>query len=173
MSFERFTSAPTTWSEPDESDVGPIARSCKNLGASDAMPDPRLGLAREAIGWLEEARRPSGITEHRWFALRRDLRNFERQWLDIALGCGWGLLDLFGTPSDLSHRRLDKVGAALLLNGRDLLSIDGNRIVIENGPAGPSIFYRQSPGCSVPFDRSHAVPIWEAVADALDLERKQ
>ena len=154
MSFERFQPGPVDWVE----EPAPTPPPAADPPGSDAV-----ATVRKAVALMEQSPRPEGYSERAWYQVLRDLRIFTDHWLDIALGCGWALIDLYGAPKDLRHNRLDQVGAALLLDGRQVLSIDPNRIVIENGPSGPSIFYRQAPGVSVPFDRTGGRLIWETL----------
>lgn len=117
----------------------------------------------QEIDELEQGARPHGVTEQRWFTLLKDLRSFTEQWLDLALGCGWALQDIYGAPVEMHLRRVCDYGAVLLLEGRPVLSIDPNRIVIGNANLPPHTFYRNAPGVSVPFDRSRVSLLWHSL----------
>ena len=156
MTFERFKPTGAAWGEAE-----PIAKPM----AAETPPPSAMATVRAAIDQLEGIERPPSYSERAWFVFLADLRRFTDQWLDLALGCGWGLLDLYGGPLCLWHTRLDQTGVVLLLDGREVLSIDSGRIVIENGSAGPAIFYRQTPGVSAPHDRSRGRLIWETITD--------
>lgn len=152
--FERFQADVAGWTDPEASQTDTAAA---------AVPSDHLARVRRELDELEQGQKPYGLTDERWFTLLRDLRNFADQWLDLALGCGWSLKDLYGAPAELHHRRLDQSGVVALLDGRPVVSIDPNRIVISNGRHAAHVFYRQSPGASVPFDRSGGDLIWNSL----------
>lgn len=114
---------------------------------------------------MEQARRPQGYTEARWYTLLRDMRLFGARWLDEALEAGWSMLDLFGSPPDTSAHRWDLTGLVLMLDGREVGPIAPDQITIINRLGNPNTFYRQAPGCSVPFSRAGAVLVWVAVCN--------
>jgi hypothetical protein len=152
--FERFQADVSGWTDPEASQP-------RDDGA--AAPSDCLACVRREIDELEQGQKPYGLTDERWFTLLRDLRNFTEQWLDLALGCGWALNELYGAPSELHHRRLDQSGVVVLLDGRPVVSIDANRIVISNGRHPAHVFYRQSPGVSVPFERGGGDLVWNTL----------
>lgn len=156
MSFERFSLGSGEW-EDEQANAG------AHEGPALAHFADVTTSVRDHVASMEHYHRPPRYSERAWYTLLSDLRSFTDQWLDLALGCGWTLNELYGAPRNLSARRVDQVGVTLLLDGRQIVSIDTNRIIIENGTDGPSIFYRHAPGVSVPFDRSRGRPIWETL----------
>lgn len=149
MTFQRFDTSAAAWSQTERQ-------------PATAMPeaaDPRIQEARAAIDALGCMRRPSHFSEERWFELLKDLRHVCDHWLDLALACGGSLLDLFGSAPTLNGRA-GLMGAAMLLRGRQIDSIDGDRIVIGNRLGPPNVFYRGAPGVAAPFDRTGAKLIW-------------
>lgn len=132
--------------------------------ATQAGTAPDVALALKAIDWCEQQRKPDAVADSTWFALIRDLRAFARDWLDLAVACGWTLPELFGCPSPHSlSTRGAQCGLLPLLEGDTVVEMDDNRIVIETKGGGRQSFYKRSPGCSVPFDRSRATPLWEVI----------
>jgi len=141
MSFERFDPGTAAWNAEETGDM--------------ALPEPPEALdpVRSEVDCLDQFRRPDGFSETRWYTLLRDARDFTERWLDIALGCGWTLPDLFGF----------REGVVFFLDGREVMSIDDNRIIIGNTNGTSNAFYRHSPGVSVPFDRSRVDLVWDAL----------
>lgn len=147
MSFERFSVGPASWDDGpgDSAPSLPVGR------------DGRIHDVLTAIEQLEQERRPDALTERQWFHLLRDLRHVAEQWLDLALVCGWSLDELFGSPPQFGQR-VGLMGAALLLKGRTIESIDAERIVIANRLGAPSVF-RRWPGA----DRHGQLMVWDVV----------
>lgn len=156
MTFQRFEGNAGEWGDNEPE---PAAQAAGGHTATVAQ-------VHDELAEMDKLKRPEALTEKRWFKLRKDLRRFTEQWLDIALGCGWTLHDIYGAPRELHHRRLDQCGVVMILAGRDVVSIDSNRIVIDIGHGATSTFYRQSPGCNVPHDRSGGDLIWIAARNA-------
>ncbi|MBB4857179.1 hypothetical protein HNO88_000486 [Novosphingobium chloroacetimidivorans] len=150
MTFQRFNASAADRTEQPQEPPPSLPRAL----------DQRLADAQSAIDALECQAQPHGLSEARWYELLKDLRHVSDQWLDLGLGCGWSLLDLFGCPPTLSGR-VGLMGVVVLLRGRSIESIDQDRIVIANRLGPPNVFYRQSPGVSVPFDRSGARLVWD------------
>lgn len=142
MSFERFDTGEIAWEPADRA----IARATSGPVAPES-------LVRGEVDRLDQFRRPAGFTKRRWYTFLKDARGFAERWLDLAIGCGWTLADLYGLGQ----------GVVFLLDGREVLSIDENRIIIGNATGAPNTFYRHAPGVSVPFDRSSAQLIWVAL----------
>lgn len=151
MTFERFNASAAV-PYGDDHEIGPTMA---------AAGSDRTKSVHEGIERLEQALRPPEWSEAAWYTLLKDMRTLADKWLDIALACGWSVTDLFGAPP--YGRRVDLCGVAMLLGGRPVESIDADRIVIGNDRGAPNVFYRHSPGCSEPFDRSAAVPIWDVI----------
>jgi hypothetical protein len=153
VSFERFNPGAFDWDTP------------ASLPPASMPPavDERIQQALAALDDLE-CRRPSkAMSEMRWHQLLKDLRHIGDDWLDLALACDWSLLDLFGAPP-LFAGRVGLMGVGLLLQGRPIESVDGNRIVIANRLGEPNVFYRHAPGVSVPFDRRGRQLVWDVLA---------
>lgn len=159
MTFQRF------------SDVMPDMVSAR---VDDAAQAPAAGVVGDVllrIERMEQARRPEGYSEARWFTLLKDMRAFAERWLETALASGWTMLDLFGSPADTQAHRWDLTGLVLMLDGREIAEISADRITVSNRLGPPNTFYRQSPGCSAPADRSGAVPVWVAALAERSLVR--
>jgi hypothetical protein len=142
------------------SDIAPVAAHEPAALPEQDRPDLFTHIER-----MEQARRPEGYAEARWYTLLRDMRGFAEHRLDEALAAGWSLLDLFGSPPDTSARRWDLTGLVLMLDGREVGQITRDTITILNRLGDPNTFYRHAPGCSVPFNRNGAVLVWVAVAN--------
>lgn len=151
MTYERFE---YTARAPAKVNHEPVAAS-KPSGLS-------VEEIHDAIDTMAQQARPDHLSERNWHCLLKDLHTVAEHWLDIALGCGWTPLHLFGCPAPGS-RRMGRAGLAVLLDGRPIESIDAERIVITNRIGAPNVFYRQPPGCSEPIDMTGAVLIWDAV----------
>lgn len=148
MTFQRF------------SDIAPVTTQEPAAPPTQGRPDLFTHIER-----MEQARRPEGYTEARWYTVLRDMRRFAERRLDEALAAGWSLLDLFGSPPDTSAHRWDLTGLVLMLDGREVGMITPDTITILNRLGNPNTFYRHAPGCSVPFNRNGAVLAWVAVAN--------
>lgn len=120
---------------------------------------------------MEQARRPECFTEAQWYTLLRDLRDFTERHLEHALGCGWSMLDLYGHHPDIRAHRWGMTGLVVMLDGREIASIDADRILVANRLGAPNTFYRHSPGCSAPFDHAGAVLVWAAALSHEGLTR--
>lgn len=153
MSFERFNTSDYGWNEPAAKPALDLPRAA----------DDRIAQVHAALDKLDCMPVPKSMSEEQWFALLKDLRHVATKWTDIALGCGWSLLDLFGSPPDL-RGRVGLMGVAVLLKGRQIESIDSDHIVISNRLGPPNVFLRHSPASSKPFDRRGAVLIWDVLA---------
>lgn len=153
MSFERFDTSAFDWEQGQAAPSNPLP----------APSDPRIREVHEALDRLECMPPPQSIGEQQWYDLLKDMRHVASKWLDIALACGWSVMDLFGSPPRL-RGRVGLMGVAPLLKGREIESIDQNGIVIGNRLGPPNVFLRHSPASSQPFDRRGAVLIWDVVA---------
>ncbi|WP_159981896.1 MULTISPECIES: hypothetical protein [unclassified Novosphingobium] len=130
-----------------------------------AMPqaaDPRIQQAHAAIDALECLATPRSISDGQWYELLRDLRHVASNWLDIALACGWSLIDLFGSPPSL-RGRVGLMGVAVLLKGREIESVDRETILIGNRLGAPNAFRRHSPAASEPFDMRGSALVWDVI----------
>lgn len=150
MSFERFSI--------DQVPVDTARRAPPPVEAGDR----RIAQVREAIDRMEQSRRHHRIPKAQWYVLLKDLRGFTDHWLDIALGCGWNLLDLYGSPIPVNGR-IGLMGVVLLLRGRAIESIDQDRIVITNRAGPPNVWRREVNGTGAPHRMRGAVLIWDAV----------
>lgn len=158
MTFQRFDTSAATWGEPER-------RAAPSL--PEAV-DPRIQDARAAVDALGYLPQPIALSEGRWFELLKDLRHVSDQWLDLALACGWSLLDLFGLAPALNGRS-GLMGAAMLLRGRQIDSIDEDRIIIGNRLGPPNVFYRGAPGVAAPFERTGAKLVWDILNEGAAL----
>lgn len=153
MSFERFDATSFGWDQPQDRPAVYLPQAT----------DPRIQQVHAAIDALECRRAPSSMSEEQWFELLKDLRHVASKWLDIALACGWTVLDLFGSPPQL-RGRVGLMGVAVLLKGREIESVDHDAIVIGNRLGTPNRFLRHSPASSQPFDRRGAMLIWDVIS---------
>jgi len=153
VSFERFDTSAFGWE-------GIPAKAHDDLPALDSEQFQHVYAALDA---MECGPRPRSMSEEQWFVLLKDLRHVANKWMDIALGCGWGLMDLFGAPPG-GLGRAGLMGVAVLLKGREIESIDQDRIIIGNRIGPPNAFYRHSPGASKPSDRAGSLLVWDAFA---------
>lgn len=152
MTFQRF--------DPDS--FGAARPQEEPLLAVPQGADPRIQQTHAAIDALECMQAPSGISEEQWYELLKDLRHVASKWLDIALACGWSLIDLFGCPRRL-RGRVGMMGVAVLLKGRQIESVDCDAITISNRLGPPNLFRRHSPAASEPFDMRGSALIWDVI----------
>lgn len=153
MSFERFEPGAIDWQAASgEPDI-----------ALPPASDPRAQQVHEAIDALECGPVSRAMSGMRWHELLKDMRHIADNWLDLALACDWTLLDLFGAPP-LFAGRVQLRGVAVLMQGRPIESVDGNRIVIANRIGAANTYYRHAPGCSVPFDNRGKQLLWDVLA---------
>lgn len=150
MSFERFSAPAAAWNEP--------VQSGQAVAIEGGDRDQRIALVRDAIERMEQRRKPRVLSDEQWYLLLRDCRHIAEGWIDLALICGWELLDLFGSPPR-PKGGVNMLGAALLLRGRSIESIDQNRIVIANRLGAPNVFRRAYPG----EDRTSQGLIWDVI----------
>ena len=67
---------------------------------------------------------PAGFWPDRWQRIIDATGAFLDRWADEAIRCGWSDLDVFGCHSDAPDRRFDCMGLVLLLDRREVVSID-------------------------------------------------
>jgi hypothetical protein len=154
MSFERFSAPAAAWDDP--------VQSGQHVAIEGDDRDRRIDQVRYAIEGMEQRSKPRIMTEEQWYILLRDLRHVAENWIDIALICEWPLIHLFGSPA-WPRGPVRLMGAALLLDGRSIESIDQNRIVIANRLGAPNIYRRHSPAVSEPFSMKGAELIWDVI----------
>jgi len=153
MSFDRFEPGNVDW------DAEPSL-----LAATLPQPaDERILQVFAALDELECHSPSLAMSAMRWHQLLKDMRHIADNWLDLSLTCGWSLLDLFGAPP-LFAGRVGLMGVGLLMQGRPIESVDGNRIVIANRIGEPNTYYRQAPGCSTPFNDRGRDLVWDVLA---------
>lgn len=152
MSFERFDTENFGTSQGFEEPTLSIPQGA----------DPRIQAAHAAIDALECRACPRSMSEEQWFELLKDLRHVSSNWLDLALACGWSLIDLFGSPPRL-RGRVGLMGVAVLLKGRQIDSVDRDAIVIGNRLGPPNVYRRHSPAASERFGMQGSELIWDVI----------
>jgi hypothetical protein len=99
--------------------------------------------ARAAANHAMRAPPPPNCDDKRWSAAVEGLRAFiEKGWSDIASALGWTPEELFCVPPTWS--RVDLTGAALLLEGKSVVAVTTDSIVIETPSGARQGFYRAS-----------------------------
>lgn len=95
--------------------------------ATLSIPDQwKSGLLK-----LDQVLPPVRFSDRQWFRLLSDARHVALDWAAAATVKGWSLHELFGR-APMFAPRLDLDGVAMLLEGREISSINESAIVIEN-----------------------------------------
>jgi hypothetical protein len=99
--------------------------------------------ARAAASDAMRAPAPPDCDDKRWSAAVRGLRAFvEKGWADVASALGWTPEELYRVPPVWS--RVDLTGAALMLEGKSVVAVTTDSIVIETPSGARQRFYRVS-----------------------------
>jgi hypothetical protein len=99
--------------------------------------------ARAAANYAMRAPPPPDCDDRRWSAAIEGLRAFvENRWSDIASALGWMPEELYRVPPAWS--RFDLTGAALMLEGKSVVAVTTDSIVIETPSGARHRFYRVS-----------------------------
>ena len=123
-----------------------------------AQREARLRSLSLPTDWVEglirmsNALPPERCSEDRWEQVLEDVDYVVEHWAGPACAAGWQLLELFGCAPNLG-RRLDLCGLAVLLEGRKVVSVNEEGIVIATGADRHSFRRKRMEG---------SVPLWAA-----------
>jgi len=110
----------------------------------------------EGVARLCAMSRPSAIPSGRWQQLVDDGARFVECYGAEAAALGWDTLAIFGVDARRPLARLDQAGAVALLDGRDVVRLDAERIVLKSTATGGLLsIYRK------PDSREPRVLLWE------------
>jgi hypothetical protein len=112
-------------SETPVSGVSPV--SPDDLHERAALIEYGAGVSRawaEGFAALSSMPAPTGFSSARWQRIIDAAGIFIDKWAAKAAECGWSDLDVFGVDPDAPDRRFDAMGLVLLLDRREIVSID-------------------------------------------------
>jgi hypothetical protein len=102
------------------------------------------------------------MDDETWHSLRLDVRDLAQMWAEDLFGFGWTVNDVFGWTARPWLPASEPHGIIRALDRRPISRLGRDSATILQRTGGSLTFYRHSPGCSHPFDRSAAMPIWRA-----------
>ncbi|MFC0304411.1 hypothetical protein ACFSTI_29380 [Rhizorhabdus histidinilytica] len=114
----------------------------------------------EGLRLLKALPAPMHMPMERWDRLVWTCLQIDQQWGGDLVARGWDVLEVYGSNPDISAARADRNGLALLLwswsGPIEIHRVDVESIVLTVDH-GNQLRWRR-------FDRSRAVPVWEAYA---------
>ena len=88
----------------------------------------------------------AGVSSERWTVLIADAGSFLEKWAGQAARLGWTATDVFGVNAIKPFVRVDGAGLIRLLDGREVVALIENEIVIACPPGPPQTFRRKADG---------------------------
>jgi len=117
-----------------------------------------LGSWHRGIERLGSMPAPRGYPEHAWTELLADAESFLERWGTQAARLGWQDWELFGCHSRAPFGRIEGMGLALLLRGRQLVALTATEAVIRT-PTGARQTHRRRP--VDPLNPTERSLVWE------------
>ena len=114
-------------------------------------------------GWIAGVARltsmtaPAGASPERWAAVVADAGSFLEKWGAQATRLGWTAADVFGVNAVKPFIRADAAGLVRLLDGRPVVALTENEIVIACPPGPKQTFRRKLAG----VDTAKRCFLWE------------
>jgi hypothetical protein len=78
---------------------------------------------------------PPGVHPGRWHAVIKGMGHFIDQWAGKAHALGWSPAELFGLDPVAPLLRLDRLGVAFLMAGREVIAVTADEITVRQGRA--------------------------------------
>jgi hypothetical protein len=115
----------------------PEVASVVELDDRAAITEYGAGVPRrwaEGYAALSTMPRPTGFAPERWQRIVDAVGVFLDRWAAEAIRCGWSDLDVFGVDPDRPDARFDAMGLVLLLDRREIVSIDERGVDLITSP---------------------------------------
>jgi hypothetical protein len=135
-----------------------LRRSGHELLDLPADPKARTLRLTALIGILSPSRVPHRWPAAAWLQFIADAESFCRDWATEACLQDWPTWELFGCHRRAPWQRLDAMGLALLLRGKDLVALTGGEAVIRTA-TGAHQTYRCKP--RDPLQPAERCLVWE------------
>jgi hypothetical protein len=121
---------------PDDAQQ-PAVVDCDEPDERAAIIEYGAGVPRrwaEGYAALSTMPAPTGFSPERWQRIVDAVGVFLDRWAAEAIRCGWSDLDVFGVDPDRPDARFDAMGLVLLLDRREIVSIDERGVDLITSP---------------------------------------